>query len=218
MLKAIKKVAWSVLNLLKLGAHVQLALKSNLKEEGWFRSFYTKKAIDAQGKPIPWFTYSAIHFLENRLKSEFDVFEYGCGNSTLWLAERVRTIDAVEGDKAWVEYLKPKMPAKVQITHYAVQENENGKYAHAISETGKHYDVVIVDGRDRNNCVINAEKYLKEQGILILDNSDRPDYQIGINFMMEKGYKKIDFIGNTSIVAMISSTTIFYKPQNCLDI
>jgi hypothetical protein len=218
MIKAIKKLVWSVLNLFKLGAYVQLALKSSLKDEGWFKSFYTKKAINAQGKPIPWFTYSAIHFLAARLKPEFEVFEYGCGNSTLWLAERVKSIDAVEGDKDWVEYLKPKMPSKVKIIHHLVKENENGKYAQAISETGKSYDIVIVDGRDRNNCVMQSERFLKENGILILDNSDRPDYQAGINFLLNKGYKKIDFIGNTSIVAMNSSTTIFYRPNNCLGI
>jgi hypothetical protein len=218
MFKAIKKIIWSVLNFFRLGAHVQLALKSNLKEEGWFKSFYTKRSVDDKGKPIPWFTYSAIHFLESRLKPHFEVFEYGCGNSTLWLAERVKSVDAVEGDKSWVEYLLPKMPTHVKIMYYPVQEEENGKYAQAITETGKLYDIVIVDGRDRNNCVINAVNYLKEEGVIILDNSDRPDYQKSIDFLIGRGFKKIDFIGNTSVVAMISSTTFFYKPNNCLNI
>ncbi|KOY86907.1 hypothetical protein AD998_12810 [bacterium 336/3] len=218
MLKITKKIIWNILNFLKLGAYVQLTLKSGLKDEGWFKSFYTKQSVDNHKKPIPWFTYSAIHFLQNRLKPHFDIFEYGCGNSTLWLAERVKSVDAVEGDKNWVEYLRPKMPKTVTITYHSVQEDENGKYAQAIAETSKLYDIVIVDGRDRNHCIIQSEKYLKEGGIIILDNSDRPDYQKGTDFLNERGYKRIDFVGNTPIVAMNSSTTIFYQPNNCLEI
>ncbi|MDX1903688.1 MAG: FkbM family methyltransferase [Thermonemataceae bacterium] len=218
MIKKIKKVVWQFLNFLKIGAHVQLALRSNLKDEGWFKSFYKKQAIDKEGQPIPWFTYSAVHFLSKRLDKSFEVFEYGCGNSTLWLAQRVKNVDAVEGDKDWIAYLQNKIPANVRLIYYPVEENQNGKYAQAISEMGKKYDLVIVDGRDRNNCVIQAEKFLGEKGVIILDNSDRPDYQTSIDFLLEKGYRKIDFIGNTAIVSIISSTSVFYKDNNCLGI
>lgn len=218
MWKKTKKAVWQVLNFFRLGAYVQLFLLSYLKEIGWIRSFHSKQSIDAQGNPIPWFTYSAIHFLEPRLQKSFDIFEYGCGNSTIWFAQRVGSIDAVEGDKNWFEKVQKQLPLNAKVMFYEVQENENGNYAKAIANTQKRYDLVIVDGRDRNNCIKNAQNYLKEGGVLILDNSDRPEYQEGINFMLEKGYKKIDFVGMTAIVAMCSCTSIFYRKENCLNI
>jgi len=207
-----------VLNFLGIGAYMQLFLRSYLKDIGWIRSYHSKQSVDAQGQPIPWFTYSFIHFLEKRLKKNFDVFEYGCGNSTIWFAQRVNSIDAVEGDLKWFEKIQKILPPNAKLLFFEVQENENGNYAKAITQMQKYYDLVIVDGRDRNNCIKNAQAYLKPDGVLILDNSDRPDYQEGINFMLEKGYKKIDFIGTTPIVAMLSATSVFYKTENCLEI
>ncbi|GAB4124441.1 MAG: hypothetical protein OHK0045_11660 [Raineya sp.] len=218
MWKKTKKIVWQLLNFIGLGAYIQLLLLSYLKDIGWVRSFHSKQSVDAQGKPIPWFTYSAIHFLEQRLSKNFDVFEYGCGNSTIWFAQRVRSIDAVEGDKIWFAKVQSQLPTNASVVLFEVQENEDGNYAKAIANTKKLYDIVIVDGRDRNNCIKNAQKYLKEGGILILDNSDRPDYQEGVSFMLAQGYKKIDFVSMTPIVAMRSATSIFYRQDNCLGI
>jgi hypothetical protein len=36
--------------------------------------------------------------------------------------------------------------------------------------------------------------------------------------MLEKGYKKIDFIGMVPVVALCSATSVFYKTENCLEI
>ena len=218
MWKKTKKALWQLFNFLGLGAYIQLLLLSYLKDIGWIRSFHSKQSVDAQGKPIPWFTYSTLHFLEQRLRKDFDVFEYGCGNSTIWFAQRISSIDAVEGDKNWFEKVQKQLPSNAKVVFQEVQEDENGNYAKAIANTQKLYDIVIVDGRDRNNCIKNAQKYLKEIGVLILDNSDRPDYQEGISFMLEKGYKKIDFVGMTPIVALCSCTSVFYQENNCMGI
>jgi len=218
MWKKVKKNIWRVLNFLGIGAYVQLFLRSYLKEIGWARSYHCKQSVDAQGQAIPWFTYSFIHFLEKRLQNTFDVFEYGCGSSTVWFAQRVNSIDAVESDLKWFEKIQKILPPNAKLLFFEVQENENGNYAKAITQMQKYYDLVIVDGKDRNNCIKNAQAYLKPDGVLILDNSDRPDYQEGINFMLEKGYKKIDFIGMVPVVALRSATSVFYKTENCLGI
>jgi hypothetical protein len=60
-----------------------------LKDDGWFRSCREQASVDANGNPIPWITYPAIEFLVKRINNQLSVFEYGCGNSTLWWASRV---------------------------------------------------------------------------------------------------------------------------------
>ena len=87
-----RKFIWYILNKLKVASIVQLVLKSSLKEDGWFKSYYEKQAIDKKGNPIPWCSYPFIKFIEPRLKPSFEVFEYGCGNSTIWFANKVKTL------------------------------------------------------------------------------------------------------------------------------
>lgn len=38
-----------------------------LRSSGWFKSIVEQAPVDGQGRPLPWLTYAAIHFLENRV-------------------------------------------------------------------------------------------------------------------------------------------------------
>ena len=55
--------------------------KDYLTASGWLESAEAKLALRG-GKPIPWFTYAAIHFLERELSPDLALFEYGAGQST----------------------------------------------------------------------------------------------------------------------------------------
>ena len=60
------------------------ATKIFLVNYGFFKSVLRRASIDRRGLPIPWYTYPAIDFLVQIDFSDKTVFEYGCGNSTLW--------------------------------------------------------------------------------------------------------------------------------------
>ncbi len=72
-----------------------------LLETGWFESFKSGEPVDADLKPIPWFTYSAIDFLKERLNNKLNILEFGSGNSTLFFAERVKKVISFEHSKDW---------------------------------------------------------------------------------------------------------------------
>lgn len=67
-----------------------------LREEGWLRSYREGVPVRRSGEPIPWYTYSAIAFLDERLPGDATVFEFGAGYSTLWYAARCSRVVAVE--------------------------------------------------------------------------------------------------------------------------
>lgn len=94
----------------------------------------------------------------------------------------------------------------------------NGNYSKFSSNLNKKFDVIIVDGRDRVNCVKNAIKNLKESGVIVLDDSERESYKEGIDFILSHGFKKIDFCGISPGLFYKKNTTIFYKTVNCLEI
>lgn len=211
-----KKIIWKLLNYIGIGGIVQLQLKSGLKEDGWFKSFHSKQSIDASGEPLAWYNYGFLKFLLPRLQKNFEVFEYGAGNSTIWYAKNVKNVTSVENDKKWVEILSPKLPNNAKVIFKEINEKQD--YQQEIATSHQKYDIIVVDGRRRNDCVMFAVDYLTPKGIMILDNAEREDYQPARNFMEKKGFKRIDFWGISPIVAQNTCTCVFYRLENCLDI
>lgn len=215
-MKTLKKIIWTLLNQIGLGASIQLVLSSSLKESGWFLSFKEKQAIDAKKSPIPWLTYSFIKFIEPRLKDGMSVLEFGTGNSTLWFAERVKLINAIEHDSNWYEQMKKKIPKNV-ILHFR-KESESKRYIDSLKDESIKYDIIINDAVHRNIVAFNCFNSLKEDGVIIFDNTQVVDYREGIDYLLGIGFKKIDFIGMLPIISCDNTTTIFYRNNNCLGI
>jgi hypothetical protein len=206
----------SILKLFNLYSLYSLRSYGHLKDAGWFKSFKTGMPVDNHRNPIPWFTYSALYFIEERIHNQMNVFEYGCGNSTLWWSQRVRKLVSCEHDCQWFEKIKKQLPRNVELYHVDL---ECGKYAKKIAEYWKEFDIIVIDGRDRVNCAKNSLRALKEDGVIIWDNSDRDCYKEGCCYLEEDNkYKRIDFKSIGAVVPILSSTSIFYKDNNCLGI
>ncbi|MCE7058801.1 FkbM family methyltransferase [Dyadobacter sp. CY343] len=214
MLKQIKNSAWGLLNKMGLGGSVQLFMGGALKQYGWFKSYHTKQSVDASGNPLPWYTYPFILFLKPRLKPEFTVFEYGSGNSTIWYAGQVRYITAVEHEAGWVKLIAPKLPANTTLLEKPLGDS----YIKAVQSTGDLYQIIIVDGRNRVKCAIFASDFLTDDGVIILDNSERTWYTPAKEYLATKGFRRLDFIGMTPIVGIETCTSVFYRDGNCLGI
>ncbi len=180
--------------------------KNYLKESGWNKSVIKMMPVDAAGNPIPWFTISAIEFLKDRLTKELSVFEYGSGNSTIWLSGKIKNIVSVEHDEKWFENVKYLFRAL------------NNNYVESISETSDLYDVIIIDGRNRVECSKLAPQKLTPTGVIIWDNSERLQYQEGISDLLCLGFKKIDFYGLLPCYGQSNTTTLLYRQENCLGV
>ena len=187
-----------------------------LFEDGWFRSRREQASVDAAGSPLPWVTYPAIEFIQKRIKPEMRVFEYGSGGSTTWWANQVSEVVSVEHDRAWFEKVAKNKHPHVKL--YQIDLIYKGDYSKKILEYENRFDVVVVDGRDRVNCVKNCLQALKPSGVVVLDNSDRPQYSEGVAFLFANGFKKIEFIGLCPIVNFKSETAIFYRIENAFGI
>ncbi|AFH50590.1 Fkbm family methyltransferase [Ignavibacterium album JCM 16511] len=188
-----------------------------LYDEGWFKSLDEKRPVDKDGNPIPWFTYPAIEFLKDRLTKEMIIFEYGSGSSTLFFAERVKEIISVETDKEWFNKIVNKLPSNARLIFYE-QVNFDCTYAEVIKTTNKKYDIIIVDAIEREEAISISIELLKENGVIILDNSERDEYKNITDFLYQNKFKKIDFWGIQPAYLNKSCTSIFYKTNNCLGI
>lgn len=195
---------------------LSLCTSGYLVETGWTRSVRDGSPVDYAGRPLPWVTLPYIDFIESRLRSSVAVFEYGSGASTLFYAQRVAKVDAVEHDPVWFAKLKLQLPGTARVR--LVPLDQDGEYARSIGNWGERYDLVIVDGRDRVNCIRQSIAHLADGGCLVLDDSERSEYRAGCDFMAQHGYKRLDFWGMAPALTYKKCTSIFYPQTNCLAI
>src|SRR5262245_52910020 len=81
---------------------------------GWYTSTKRQDSVDNLG-PVPWITYPARAMLERVARTQHKVFEYGCGNSSLWWAARTYEVVAVEHNPDWADTIEMQAPANLRI-------------------------------------------------------------------------------------------------------
>ena len=200
----------------RLSAAAGLALlgaRSGLREAGWFRSFAERRPVDITGAPLPWFTYAAIAVLTPRLGPSLRIFEYGAGGSTLWWGERVAEVLAVEHEPAWVRELTPRLPCNAHLLQRNL--NDGDTYPNAASGHGA-FDIVVIDGRRRNDCVGPALQALSPAGVIVWDNSERPRYAVGQQTLMAADFRRLDLHGMGPVNPWAWCTSLFYRDDNVL--
>lgn len=193
-----------------------LVTRGFLRKSGWLKSAFSGMPQNVQGEPLPWYTFSSINFLEQRVRPEFIVFEYGCGQSTFWWTRRVAKVVAVEHERTWYKEMKDRLPGNADL--HLAELDGTGSYSNAPAAHPQKFDVVVIDGRDRVRCAEIAVDCLNPDGVIIWDNSNRPRYAPGLRFLEDRGFKRIDFAGVGPVGVKIWCTSILYRRANCLQI
>jgi putative methyltransferase (TIGR04325 family) len=178
-----------------------------LESSGWLNSLLAGKPINKESKPIPWYTYPAIEFIEDKLRIDFRVFEYGSGQSTFWWAQRVAQVVSVENDTNWFLSIQNNLPKNVKLSCI---EEASQYSAEILNYPDDYFDVIIIDGINRNACTKTCVNKLKNTGFIIFDNTDNKDYDEGVTFLDNKGFKRIDFYGLISSYTYKNCTSIFF--------
>ena len=206
----------SLLNLRKLRSFLSFGTKGYLAEIGWIKAFETKSPVDLEGNPIPWVTYSFIDFIKERITKNHVVFEFGSGNSTLFYAKHTANVVSVEHDKDWFENIKQLAPVNSEMIFSDLVYD--GNYCRVPVKCEQKFNIIIVDGRDRVNCCKNSLGALTEDGVVVLDDSEREQYSEAVNFLINEGFKHLSFSGISPGFFYRKSTSVFYKDVNCLGI
>jgi hypothetical protein len=190
--------------------------KGYLDEVGWFNAFDSKSPVDQDNNPIPWVTYSFIDFIKERLKKQHTVFEFGSGNSTYFYAKHAGIVVSVEHDKEWYDKIVKTKPENAELIYCELVRD--GDYCRMPIKLEETFDIIIVDGRDRVNCCKQAVKAVSANGVIVLDDSERDFYKEGIAFLISNGFKELSFTGISPGLFYRKATSVFYRPENCLNI
>lgn len=143
-----------------------------------------------------------------RIQPHMRVFEWGSGNSTRWWHSRVREVHAVEHDLNWFREMRKRLPPSVNL----VAQTEAQNYVNAVQTTSESlWDVVVIDGEERNKCAALASKYTDPSGVIIFDNTDNEAHEHGVRSLMLAGWKRLDFFGLVPSYCYKSCTSLFYR-------
>ncbi|MBI5091333.1 MAG: class I SAM-dependent methyltransferase [Candidatus Hydrogenedentes bacterium] len=125
----------------------------------------------------PWLTSDANEFLDVWLLPSHAGFEWGAGRSTVWLAQRVKSLTSVESDPVWRDRVQGWLGARGQINvnllHIAADSPD---YAGAVNATDdESLDFALVDGVDaaRGECVAAVMGKIRPGGLCVVDDVQR---------------------------------------------
>lgn len=228
-MKLLKKILTRLISVARLEGEIRILLNPNsaLRKQGWFRSVRERRSVDASGAPLPWLSYPAIDFIAERLNPTQTLFEYGCGGSTVWFAQRCKEIYSVEHHTQWFEEFSKRLPSNARMIFKPLghsvkyievaftRASERNDYSDAILAVSVSPNVVIIDGIFRNACAAAAHEAVSQTGILVYDNTDFPEAQEGVAYLLAHGWRRLRFVGMSPIVDKITETSIFYRPNNC---
>ena len=195
-----------------------LQLLSVLRAQGWQGSVRQQKPIDQNERAIPWYTYSALEWLKPRVKKSDVVFEYGAGYSTVWFSSHAKEVVSVEGDARWLDRIRPHVSTNVTFllcrpSESSANGNDESQYFKALEEyPPASFDIIAIDGKERVPCAHVAPSRLRDDGVIIFDNSDRPAFAPGIEHLHSQGFGRIDFYGFAAQFGLTICTSVFSKP------
>lgn len=113
----------------------------------------------------PWYTFDALDELKTWDVSNWTVFEYGGGYSTLWWRNKSKKVISIDNNISWCN--------KMGLTHIDTKEEYiQYPYKYSISNNIK-FDCIVIDGEPtqwRDYCMENALKSIKTDGRIIIDN------------------------------------------------
>ena len=117
----------------------------------------------------PWISYDAQRDLEQFLKPEKSMLEFGSGMSTVWYGKHAGSVVSIEDHREWFHVVK-EMVASLPGIDLRWAEGRT-QYVSCVPD--RTYDLIMIDGNWRDECADFAVQHLNEGGIIYLDNCDR---------------------------------------------
>ncbi|MFT7098216.1 MAG: hypothetical protein ACJAS6_000060 [Rickettsiales bacterium] len=179
-------------------------------EYGFVKSEELGVPVDKDGNPLPLYTYPAIEYLSSLDFKGKRVFEFGSGQSTLYWLNQGAEVVSVENNYKWMGKLAEDL--KKFPHHRHILADNQCEYADSILQfPDGYFDVIIIDGSfSRYLCAKKAITKIKENGLMILDNSDWFPNSAG--FLKEKlNFIQVDFYGLRPSKPNAAVTSIFFS-------
>jgi len=141
----------------------------------------------------PWMKPEEIELIKNYLfTADKTVLEWGSGGSTVAFSPFSKLWYSIEHNSQWFEKVKKETEDLKNVRlHYVPPEIISPKrpskyedwesYIEFPRILNKKFDVILIDGRARPECAIEAKRHIKKDGVVIIHDfydKYRPHYKI----------------------------------------
>jgi hypothetical protein len=174
---------------------------------------------------MPWWNKRAIRYLSRHIRPGDLAFEWGSGGSTVWLTRQGVSVTSIEHDPVWAAKVIDLCPeTNVRLipaaTHGQVRSEPQ------LQDEGQHFfddyvaaidpledcsfDIMIVDGICRMECVRRGASKVKPGGVLVLDDTDFRC--LAPSKRLLPGWRIVSLSGFKS-TRDVRETTFFHRPK-----
>jgi len=164
-------------------------------------------------KKNPWWTLKSISIIKKHLKKHHKVLEFGSGRSTLWLSGRTSTVTSIEHNKKWYNILKPKTLRGNIKLHLIEDLDKYSKFS--LNFEDDFFDVLIIDGKMREEVFLNSYKKIKRGGLIIFDNANR--HLVNFNSVSPDSIKNIQSKQAKKILNKIGNSKVIWTSNGVTD-
>ncbi|TDK51426.1 class I SAM-dependent methyltransferase [Algoriphagus formosus] len=194
---------------------------------------YNRVRVFPYERQLPWINHFACERLRELIKPGMNILEFGLGGSTLFFRNLGASVYSIEHDDEWFQTVKkelendkmvslhlykpeidqPEIEDKYRSVHGLFSEGMSWKaYAHAADNLpNEAFDLILIDGRARPECLRNSISKLKPGGMLVFDNSERESYQQAMDDLMGN-WRCEKYQGVQICDPFFSETRIYFKP------
>jgi len=184
---------------------------------------------------VPWVTYAAAAEIGRSVDSSSRVFEYGTGGSTAYFARRVARVIGVEHDPDWAQrvigqvgdsdnvevlVVSPdqassqtgQQPSIYRSLFPTLRDRTFQRYASAVDDyPDGSFDLLLIDGRARPGCFAHGQRKVRVGGRIVVDNSERPEYDAIREAALAGGWSGQHFFGPGPYNDYFWETTVWHK-------
>lgn len=124
-------------------------------------------------------TDKEIDFITTRLKPEFNMLEWGGGNSTKIFSPFVKRYVSIEHDEEWYDKIKGFAEVHLVKPNLDWQGEDDGSYeqfedyVNKVKDFDIVWDAVLVDGRAREACLKELLNHINTKTLVFLHDAER---------------------------------------------
>jgi predicted O-methyltransferase YrrM len=175
----------------------------------YFKDWISSLLIKNYNSPYPWLTYRFIKWASRNFKKDTTLLEFGSGNSTMFFSKLCNHVISIEHNKDWYEKVKGFISDSnvLNVNLYYKSGDEYIDFAKSLPDN--YLDIVLIDGVNRCQCFLAVLDKVKDNGLIILDNAERKEYDLIHERLKSK--KTLIFQGLSPYNMKITTTKIWIK-------
>lgn len=122
----------------------------------------------------PMMSEQEINLVHSHIEPLAKCLEWGSGGSTIYFPDRNDSVSwlSIEHNGHWVQKLANDLPNNANV----VWVPDNEWYVDCVKHSGK-FDFILIDGLHRERCLEVAREIISEDGVILLHDSGRKEYQ-----------------------------------------